>query len=145
MWNGDSIRNIHILIKRDLYQAAEEISEEFGTEVKKEIASTREFGGNELRNDTEVRHINFNSTFYTSISMKGEVANILEHGAKPHEIKAKEGEVLSFELNGEQVFTKSVDHPGVERTEFFSKACEKHAEKIDDKLRQKMIEISTKH
>jgi hypothetical protein len=43
---------------------------------------------------------------------KGRLALILEFGTVPHRIEPKFAEVLRFEIGGEVIFAKFVDHPG---------------------------------
>lgn len=47
---------------------------------------------------------------------------ILDKGSKAHKITAVNAEALSFELNGERVFYKSVNHPGTKPKEWIMEA-----------------------
>ena len=49
----------------------------------------------------------------------------VHEGTAPHEIRASEGKVLSFVVNGQRVFTKSVQHPGTKENPFITDAADK--------------------
>lgn len=49
---------------------------------------------------------------------------IHHNGSKPHKIEAAPGKVLRFEIDGQVVFAKSVNHPGTKPNPFLKDALE---------------------
>lgn len=47
----------------------------------------------------------------------------IEFGSDPHTIEADDAEALHFEYEGEEVFVKSVEHPGMEEQPFLRPAA----------------------
>ncbi len=54
----------------------------------------------------------------------GKVAVFLNDGTGPHEIRAKNGGMLRFEVQGHTVFAKAVHHPGTKPRPFMDQAAE---------------------
>lgn len=51
------------------------------------------------------------------ITSRGEETNLLmmlEYGTREHEIRPKKAKALVFQVDGETIFTKQVDHPGTQ-------------------------------
>lgn len=63
-------------------------------------------------------------------------------GTDPYEIHAKPGSVLRFMVGGNEVFTKKVNHPGIEANDFPTRGYEKLKEsgKIDGIYQQALNE-----
>lgn len=47
------------------------------------------------------------------IGTRSRIANILENGAKPHEIKPRKGKELRISSKGKSYYAKTVHHPGL--------------------------------
>lgn len=69
--------------------------------------------------------INGDDRAYKPIQLKdGRSTNLLEmleYGTRPHEITPVKAKVLAFTVDGDQVFTKHVDHPGTKAYAFTNK------------------------
>lgn len=55
-------------------------------------------------------------------------------GTKPHEIKAKNGGVLAFQMGGTMVYAKKVNHPGTKPNTFMDDAAQVVLDKAWPKL-----------
>lgn len=53
-------------------------------------------------------------------------ADFVELGTKPHLIRAKPGGVLAFEIGGQKIFAKYVNHPGTKPNPFVKRALESY-------------------
>lgn len=62
------------------------------------------------------------------------LANILEHGTKPHLIEPVESNLLHFKIGDKDVFTKLVHHPGTKPQPHWQPAYEKASIKLDKML-----------
>ena len=57
-----------------------------------------------------------------------EYAVFVERGTRPHIIRPKRARALRFEVGGETVFAKKVEHPGTKPRPFFERALQKYRE-----------------
>lgn len=64
-----------------------------------------------------------------SLKAEGNAAR-LSGGTEPHEIRAH-GRALRFEMNGETMFRKRVQHPGTKPDPYLDKAADKTEETLD--------------
>lgn len=73
--------------------------------------------------------------FKYSVGSQGNAyIKFVSEGTAPHTIKAKDGGVLSFVVNGQRVFVTKVDHPGTEANPFITDAADKTLKKAIPRL-----------
>jgi hypothetical protein len=58
------------------------------------------------------------------VTAQGKVAVFLNEGTNPHEIRAKRGGKLRFQVQGQTVFARIVHHPGTRPRPFMDQAAE---------------------
>lgn len=73
------------------------------------------------------------------IGPEAEYAEPVEVGSRPHIIKAKVGGTLAFEIGGNMVFAKSVQHPGFAGRYYAAQTAEEAPQILADLL-SRMIE-----
>ena len=61
-----------------------------------------------------------------------EYAADVELGTAPHKIVAKDKKSLKFIINGQEIFRKSVNHPGTEGSHMFLKGVSYFEQRIND-------------
>lgn len=92
--------------------------------------------GTMVENPTKiVGHVGVSWTGKTEANM---VPQILETGAKPHVIRARNAKALSFfwDVVGGQVFFKQVNHPGFPGIRYMERAFQSMQSEIVDKVTQ---------
>jgi|APHM01.1.fsa_nt_gi phage protein, HK97 gp10 family len=63
-----------------------------------------------------------------------EYAPDVEFGTGPHVIEPDEAEALRFEVDGEEIFTARVEHPGTEAQPFLRPALREHEDTLGDEI-----------
>lgn len=58
----------------------------------------------------------------------------LDEGTKPHVIEAKNAKALRFEIGGQVLFRKRVNHPGTKPTHFWTNGVESGVREVDQLL-----------
>lgn len=80
----------------------------------------RDEGGEKLRDS--VRSIQYergDSVFGTIIEVSAPHAEYVSKGTRPHRIEPRQAKVLRFEVDGQIVFARFVEHPGTEANPYF--------------------------
>lgn len=73
---------------------------------------TIELGETQVNNGIITTSVYTDATVYTLSGTSYNLGRLLEEGTRPHEIRATNAPVLHFKIMGEDVFAKSVFHPG---------------------------------
>lgn len=60
-----------------------------------------------------------------------DIAQLLNDGTRPHEIRGKRGGYLKFEVGGATIFRRSVRHPGTSPDPFLDAAADAAEEELD--------------
>ena len=68
---------------------------------------------------------------------------LVNSGFGPHRIEAKPGGVLMFEVDGQTLFRKWVNHPGYPGSNFAERSVDETREDVMDRLREIFIEEVT--
>lgn len=68
--------------------------------------------GESLKDATEHKFIRTGSGVVVRIFSTKATAPILEHGSKPHVIRARKARALRFVIGGKTIFRRRVNHPG---------------------------------
>lgn len=82
--------------------------------------------------DTKVTENSIETEIYTDMMVGSEdgkkynLGYLLENGTDPHTIVPKNAKALMFQVNGETVFTKKVNHPGTKPQPHFIPALQKN-------------------
>lgn len=63
----------------------------------------------------------------SGVTAHADYAAAVHEGSRPHVIRARNASVLAFKWNGEQVFFRSVNHPGVKARPFLLNAARRIA------------------
>lgn len=79
-------------------------------------------GLEDLQADLEQVSNKLDDTDAALVGASADHAADVEFGTDPHTIEADDAEALHFELDGEEVFVKSVQHPGTEPQPFLRPA-----------------------
>ena len=88
----------------------------------------------ELRS-TLMARLNINPASYdASLFALAKHARFIEEGTKAHDITAKRGGLLKFQINGRWISKRSVRHPGTKATHFMQRAVEDEATPTRDAL-----------
>lgn len=109
--------------KKDLNIKVEQIVNQVLEEALQELKATAPEDAGlykfEMKKENATRQGNIikgrvynDSTVYTSDGREYSLGEILEYGTKPHLIRPVESNYLHFNVNGNDVFTKLVHHPG---------------------------------
>lgn len=61
-------------------------------------------------------------------------AMAVEHGSKPHTIRAKNGGTMAFQIGGRTVYAKSVRHPGNRAQPYIRPAYEKYVKELSKNI-----------
>ena len=61
-----------------------------------------------------------------------EYAEAVDFGTPPHRIEPKHKKCLHFEMDGQEVFCKDVDHPGTAPNPFIERGIERTEARIDE-------------
>jgi HK97 gp10 family phage protein len=72
---------------------------------------------------------------------KAPYATFVEHGTKPHVIKAKNGKALAFTVGGRTVIVRSVNHPGTTAQPFVMPAFETWVDSIGELAAEANIKV----
>lgn len=75
---------------------------------------------------------------------KAPYAIYVEMGTKPHEIRAKNGGALAFQMNGHTVIVRKVNHPGTKAQPFIEPAFEAWADSLGPMAAEANIQIFSK-
>ena len=67
----------------------------------------------------------------------------VEYGTEPHEIRAKAGGVLVFEINGKTVFATVVHHPGTKPNPFAERAAQRFLDSLGEKAAEAGVKLIT--
>lgn len=67
-------------------------------------------------------------------AQRGLIAFFVENGTGPHVIEAKTAKALRFEIDGEVIFAKRVNHPGTAPTFYFRRAVEEEQPRFLDRV-----------
>lgn len=112
-------------ISRELYRAAEDAAADArDTTLFKD--RTRKLRGS----------IGFRgrSLFEVTIEAKAKHAAFVHNGTKAHTITAKDGGLLKFQVNGQWVSTRSVNHPGTTARPFVQLAVDSAEQRLTERL-----------
>ena len=71
-----------------------------------------------------IDHVIYNDGFSGQIGSNKSYAAMVELGTAPHIIYPKNGKVLVFEIDGEKIFTRYVNHPGTKPNAYLFPALE---------------------
>lgn len=80
-------------------------------------------GDDALREDLEELADQMEGEPATVVGASADHAGDVEFGTDAHTIEADDAEALHFEMDGEEVFVKSVDHPGTEAQPYMRPAA----------------------
>ncbi len=104
------------LIARELATAGEDAVDH----VKKHPGFKRRTG--ELQDKTTWHLVKTSNGRLVRVQNPAKHANSIEHGARPHVIKARRGIALRFVSGGKVIFRRSVNHPGNRAYRFLYRA-----------------------
>lgn len=80
--------------------------------------------GQSLKDATEHKFIRTGSGVVVRIFSTKDTAPILEHGSRPHVIRARRARALRFVVGGKTVFRRKVNHPGTRGFRFLYNATD---------------------
>ena len=80
--------------------------------------------------------------FAGSVSADAKYASFLENGTRAHEIHARPGGVLRFQVNGQWVSARAVQHPGTKPRPFMALAALKGAEILTRELEKNIAKAT---
>ena len=66
------------------------------------------------------------------ISTSVAYAAVQNDGSDPYEIFPRNAQVLAFEIGGEMIFAKRVQHPGIEGTGYIDESIEQTESRVDE-------------
>lgn len=90
--------------------------------------------------ETKVTENSIETEIYTDAtvsSLEGQKYNLgylLENGTNPHTILPKRSNVLVFEINGETIYAKRVNHPGTDAQPHFIPALQRNKSKYKKEI-----------
>lgn len=131
------------MIDRSLSKAGEDAAEH----VKRHHTFRRHKSSGSLADSTKHRVIRSRGGKILRLKWHKKYAKPIEHGSRPHVIRARRKKVLRFwsARAGKYVFAKKVRHPG-NRPYHFGKRAQKHAyTKLGKTLRRGMQTIASKN
>lgn len=101
--------------------SSEKINENTGNYVSSIQVSPTEQNGNTIKTE-----IYTDATVSTLGGATYNLGYLLENGTSPHLIEPVNANVLHFQIGGEDIFTKRVNHPGTTARPHFKPALEKN-------------------
>jgi len=136
-WQGDSPHDIAEAFReanRNLPDELESAADDIGTRLRGAAQGNAPVDDGPLRAtltyETDVGGLEITVRVGSPIHYAPDV----EYGTAPHTITPKDAEVLVFEIEGETVFTKRVEHPGTEPQPFLRPAFNDNIQWIKNRL-----------
>lgn len=143
----EKLKNVEARALKNLIEAQQEVAMEVCNDVKTLAPKkTGQYAESIKTSETTVNGGVIKTKIYTDakvISKSGNTYNLgylLETGTSPHVIEPVDAKVLHFQINGEDIFTKRVQHPGTVAQPHFSKALQMnkllYRQKINEAIRR---------
>lgn len=138
-------------VKKNMIKNLVEAQRETAEEIRKDVKTlapkkTGKYSNSIKIDDTQIEKNKITTKIYTDsvvISSKGTHYNLgylLETGTSPHLIEPVFAKVLHFQINGEDIFAKRVNHPGTVAQPHFKPALNMnklvYKQKIGEALRR---------
>ena len=70
-----------------------------------------------------------------------EYALVVSEGSDPYEIYPDESQALKFQVNGNTVFAKKVEHPGIEGTGYIPESIDQTRDRVDEFVDMALKEV----
>lgn len=133
---------------KDLYETAGKIYQAVGSAITASVAAGEADARattlwKDRSGDTRQSIKGTKTSMDTGALIAGGASKLLEEGTRPHVITGKGGGFLRFEMNGQTMFRRSVNHPGTAPRPFMQHARDQ-AEKVLDYGLEYLIDRAVK-